>query len=366
MTAKLFTPARAGAIDLSSRIVMAPLTRNRADDATGEVGDLHVEYYAQRATAGLIVTEATQISPEGKGYVQTPGIHTEAQADAWKRVTDAVHARGGRIVVQLWHVGRISHTSLQPDGQAPVAPSAVAAEAQTFTAQGFEPVSAPRALALDEIPRLIGDYRHATRMARRAGFDGVEVHGANGYLLDQFLKTGANRRTDAYGGSVENRARLLLEVIAAVAAEWSADRVGLRLSPFSPANGIDDADPTATFSHLIGRLNSFGLAYLHMIEGATGGPRELAEGHSLDALRALWDGVYMGNNGYDRQLALDAVETGAVDLVAFGRPFIANPDLVARLERDAPLAQPDPETMYGGGAEGLTDYPALDGRRAAA
>lgn len=360
MSHKLFTPFTAGDIALSNRIVMAPLTRDRADDVTGEVNDLHVEYYRQRATAGLIITEGAQISPQGKGYIQTPGIHTEAQVAAWKKVTDAVHEAGGKIVIQLWHVGRISHTSLQPDGQVPVAPSAIPAGVKTFTQKGFEETSTPRALRLDELPGIVADYRKAARLAVQAGFDGVEVHGANGYLLDQFLKTGSNHRDDAYGGSVENRARLLLEVMEAVADEIGGGKVGLRLSPFSPANGISDADPMATFSYVVPQLNRFGLAYLHMVEGATGGSRELAEGESIPALRALFEGPYMANNGYDRQMALDAVDSGAADLVAFGRPFIANPDLVARLEQDAPLNEPDRSTFYGGGAKGLIDYPTLD------
>lgn len=359
MSHKLFSPLSAGDLDLKNRVAMAPLTRNRADDVTGEVGEMHVEYYRQRAGAGLIITEATQISPQGKGYIQTPGIHTEAQAAAWKKVTEAVHAEGGRIVVQLWHVGRISHVSIQPDGQAPVAPSAISAGVKTFTRNGFEDTSMPRALELDELPGIVADYRKAARLAIKAGFDGVEVHGANGYLLDQFLKTGANHRDDAYGGSVENRARLMLEVVGAVADEIGGGRTGLRLSPFSPANGVSDADPMATYSYLVPELNRFGLAYLHMVEGATGGSRDLPEGQSIAALRKLFDGVYMANNGYDRQMALDAVESGAADMVAFGRPFIANPDLVARLERDAPLAEGDRNTYYGGGAKGYTDYPAL-------
>ncbi|MHA3977327.1 alkene reductase [Halovulum sp. GXIMD14794] len=365
MTDKLFTPASAGALDLSNRIVMAPLTRNRADDVTGEVGDLHVEYYAQRASAGLIITEATQISPEGKGYIQTPGIHTEAQADAWKRVTDAVHAKGGKIVVQLWHVGRISHNSLQPNGQAPVAPSAIKASAQVFTHNGFEPTSEPRALELSEIPRLIEDYRNAVRLAKRAGFDGVEIHAANNYLLEQFLKSGTNQRTDAYGGSPENRARLLLEVIEAAAEEWSGDRIGVRLSPFRVVMTPDD-NPMETYSYLIPRLGRYNLAYLHMIEGQAVDDPSLPDGQSHEVLKALWNGVYMVNNAYDAQRARDVVDSGKADLVSFGRPFISNPDLVTRLEKNAELALPDRDTMYGGGAEGYTDYPKLDGSRAAA
>ena len=360
MTQSLFTPVTIGATELKNRVVMAPLTRNRANNVTGEVLDMHVDYYRQRAGAGLIITEATQISPEGKGYIATPGIHTEAQAASWKRVTDAVHEAGGRIYVQLWHVGRISHTSLQPDGQKPVAPSAIAAGAKTFTEAGFEETSEPRALELDEMPRVVADYVNATRMAKKAGFDGVEVHGANGYLLDQFLKTGSNSREDAYGGSVENRARLLLEVLEAVVAEWDAGHVGLRLSPFSPANGVSDANPQETFEYVVREVNRFGLAYLHVIEGSTGGSRELAEGEDLEALHRLFDGPWMVNNGYDRAMAQKAVESGHGDLVAFGRPFIANPDLVERLKRDAPLNEGDTSTYYGGGREGFTDYPVLE------
>ncbi|KAA8612853.1 alkene reductase [Salipiger aestuarii] len=360
MSEALFTPTAAGAIELANRICMAPLTRNRADDETGCVGDMHVEYYRQRAGAGLIVTEATQISPVGKGYIQTPGIHTEAQAAAWRTVTDAVHEAGGKIVVQLWHVGRISHTSLQPGGAAPVAPSAIGAGAMTFTHNGFEETSVPRALEPAEIDATVADYREAARLAMVAGFDGVEVHGANGYLIDQFLKTGANTRDDAWGGPIENRAKFLFDVLNAVTDEIGGDRTGLRLSPFSPANEIDDKDPQADFEYVVPRLNDYGLAYLHMIEGATGGSRDLPEGQSIGALRKLFNGPYMANNGYDRAMAIEAVASGAADLVAFGRPFIANPDLVDRLERDAPLNEGDQSTYYGGGTEGYTDYPTLE------
>ncbi|MDF1727636.1 MAG: alkene reductase [Sulfitobacter sp.] len=359
MTEKLFQPAQAGAIEMANRLVMAPLTRNRADNDTGEVQDMHVEYYRQRAGAGLIITEATQISPEGKGYIQTPGIHSEGQVAAWKRVTEAVHAEGGKIVCQLWHVGRISHVSIQPGGQQPVAPSALNAGVKTFTAEGFSPTSDPRALGLDELPRIVADFAHAAEMAKEAGFDGVEVHGANGYLLDQFLKTGSNHRTDAYGGAIENRARLMLEVMAAVTQVWGAGRVGLRLSPFSPANGARDADAQETAQFVVSALNRFELAYLHLVEGATGGSRDLEEGQSLSVLRDLFDGAYMGNNGYDREMAIEAVKTGQVDLVAIGRPFIANPDLVRRWQEDAPLNDQDRDTFYGGGTKGYTDYPTL-------
>lgn len=365
MTRTLFDATRLGELELPNRVVMAPLTRNRADNATDEVGELHVEYYRQRATAGLIVTEATQISPEGKGYYATPGIYTEGQVKAWRKVTDAVHEAGGRIVVQLWHVGRISHTSLQPEGAAPVAPSAIEAGVKTFTENGFEDTSAPRALGTEEMSRVVEDYVHAARCAKEAGFDGVEVHGANGYLLEQFLKDGSNERDDAYGGAPENRARLLFEVLDGVTEVWGGGRTGLRLSPFTPANGASESDPMATYGKIIPELNRYGLAYLHMIEGATGGSRELEPGESVTALRALFEGAYMANNGYDKALADDAVSCGLADVVAFGRPYIANPDLVERLRRDAPLNEGDRETYYGGGAEGFVDYPTLEGREAA-
>lgn len=355
MTETLFTPLKAGEIALKNRIVMAPLTRNRADDTTGVVFDRHAEYYAQRASAGLLITEGAQISAEGKGYIQTPGIHTPEQVAAWRKVTDAVHARGGKIVIQLWHVGRISHSSLLPGGQAPVSASAIAAKAKTFTHNGFEHTSEPRALETDEIARVVADYAHATRSAREAGFDGVEIHAANGYLIEQFLKDGSNRRADEYGGSVENRARFLFEVLDAVVGAWDAAHVGIRLSPFTTVNGISESDPVATYRPVIERLDTYGLAYLHMIEGQTGGAREGA----FDDLRKLWTGTYMGNNGYDRASAIARVRSGAVDLVAFGRPYIANPDLIERLAADAPLNAGDTATYYGGGDAGYTDYPVL-------
>ena len=360
MSDTLFSPVTMGAIEAANRVAMAPLTRNRADNDTGEVGDMHVDYYRQRAGAGLIITEATQISAEGKGYIRTPGIHTPEQVAAWKKVTDAVHEAGGKIVCQLWHVGRISHVSLQPDGQQPVAPSAVNAGVKTFTENGFEPTSDPRALDIEEMPRIVDKYAQAAKMAIAAGFDGVEVHAANGYLIDQFLKTGSNKRDDAYGGSVENRARLLMEVMEAVTAAIGGDRTGIRLSPFSPANGISDDNPQETFTHVVKGLNRFGLAYLHMVEGATGGSRDLKDGHSIDALRKLFDGVYMANNGYDREMAMAAVASGHADVIAIGRPFIANPDLVKRYRQNAPLNEGDQSTYYGGGREGYTDYPFLE------
>ena len=362
---RLFEPLTVGDVTLPNRVLMAPLTRNRARAEDDTVYDIHVDYYTQRAGAGLIITEATQISPEGKGYAWTPGIHSEAQVAAWRRVTDAVHAAGGRIALQLWHVGRISHTSLQPDGQAPVAPSAIAAKAKTFDGEGFVETSTPRALDTAEIPRLVEDFRQAARNAKAAGFDMVEVHAANGYLIDQFLKDGSNHREDAYGGSVENRVRLLREVLAAVTQEMGAGRTGVRFSPFSNANAISDSDPMATFTAAMQAAEDAGLAYVHMVEGQTGGSRELDEGHSLSELRRHYSGTYIANNGYDREMAMEAVDNGRADAIAFGVPFIANPDLPERLRLDAPLNEADQSTFYGGGREGYTDYPPLDRSKAA-
>ncbi|WP_295555255.1 alkene reductase [uncultured Hyphomicrobium sp.] len=359
MTEKLFTPLTVGALTLPNRIVMAPLTRNRAKPEGDVPHALNVEYYAQRATAGLIITEATQISPEGKGYIQTPGIYSPEQVAGWKLITDAVHAKGGRIVLQLWHVGRVSHTSLQPNGQPPVAPSAITAATKVFTPSGFADASPPRALETSEVKRIVEDYRKAAENAKAAGFDGIELHGANGYLIDQFLRDGSNKRTDEYGGPIENRTRFLTEVLAALTSVWSANRIGVRFSPFSGFGDMSDSDPMTTFAAAIAKADSFGLAYLHLVEGETGGSRELPAGADIAALRKLFRGAYLANNGYDRASAIRAVETGAADLIAFGRPFIANPDLVARLERNEPLNEPQPATFYGGGAEGYTDYPAL-------
>lgn len=358
---KLFTPLQAGALRLKNRVVMAPLTRNRARPAGDVPGPLAAEYYRQRASAGLIISEGTQISPEGKGYAFTPGLHSEAQVEGWRRVTDAVHAVGGLIVAQIWHVGRISHRSLQPGGGAPVGPSALPSGSRTYDGTGFVETSAPRALDLPDIARILGDYARAARNASAAGFDGVEIHGANGYLIDQFMRPSANQRADAYGGSIENRTRFLEEVVQAVVSELPAERVGLRLSPFSPANGVvvDGPDAQATWERGVERIAPYGLAFLHMVEGTTGGSRDLPAGTSLEAIRARFPGAYIANNGYDRRMAIEAVESGRVDAVAFGKAFISNPDLVERLRRDAPLAAPDTATFYGGGAEGYTDYPTL-------
>lgn len=359
MTEKLFTPIQLGDITLPNRVFMSPLTRNRASDEVNAPHALHEEYYAQRASAGLIITEATQISPEGKGYAWTPGIHSDEQVVAWKRVTDAVHRKGGRIAMQLWHVGRISHTSLQPGGQAPVAPSAIAAKAKTFDGQGFVDTSTPRALETEEIPRLLQDYRKAAENAKRAGFDAVEIHAANGYLLDQFLRDSSNKRTDKYGGSIDNRTRLLKEVFETVTSVWDPRKVGVRFGPYSNANDVSDSDPVALFSKAYALADEAGLGFLDIIEGQTGGDRDAPES-GLAELRTHFSGLYVANNGFDRALAIERVENGKADAIAFGRPFIANPDLVERLEQDAPLNESNKETWYGGGAEGYTDYPTLE------
>jgi N-ethylmaleimide reductase len=350
----LFEPYALGGITLANRVIMAPLTRNRA--GAGLVpSELAAEYYAQRASAGLIITEATQVSKQAQGYQDTPGIYTEAQIDGWRKVTAAVHEKGGRIVMQLWHVGRVSHVDLL-GGDAPVAPSAIRAATKTFVNNGFADVSEPRALELDELPGIVNDFRQAAANAIKAGFDGVEVHGANGYLLEQFAKDGANIRTDAYGGSVENRARLMLEVTAAVAEEIGAERTGIRLSPVSPANGISASDPQAQYDYIVDQLEALGIAYIHVVEGATGGPRDVAP-FDYASLRRRFSKTYIANNGYGLELATSHLTDGKADLIAFGRPFIANPDLVERLQSGAPLSEMNPATIYGGGAAGYTDYP---------
>ena len=367
----LFDPIQAGDLHLANRIAMAPLTRNRSPQ--GVPGDMAVTYYTQRANAGLLITEGTAISEQGQGYSDVPGLYDSEQLYGWKKVTQAVHERGGKIVTQLWHVGRVSHTSLQPGRAAPVAPSAVPAHAKTYvldqnTGQGeFVHTSTPRALAAEELPGIVHTFAAAARNAvRTAGFDGVEIHGANGYLLDQFLKDGANRRTDDYGGGMVRRARLMLEVTRAVADAIGPGRVGLRMSPVTPANDIHDSHPQPLFEHLARQLAPLGLAYIHVIEGSTGGPREV-EGRPFDyaALKAAYRdaggrGAWMVNNGYDRDMALQAVASGHADMVAFGRAYISNPDLVTRLRRNAPLNAWDRNTFYGGGAQGYIDYQTLD------
>ncbi len=353
--APLFSPVQLGAFSLPNRVLMAPLTRSRANDHTAPHA-LHVDYYRQRATAGLIVSEGSQISQEAVGYIRTPGIHTPEQVAGWKEVTTAVHAAGGRILCQLWHVGRISHTDLQADGQAPVAPSAVAAQGKAFTPEGFKPLSTPRALSLHDIARIIGDWEHAARCALEAGFDGVQIHGANGYLIDQFLRDGANQRTDMYGGSPENRARFLREVTEAVVSVWGADRVSVRLSPQNASfNGMQDSDPATTFRAAAKAISGLGLAYLEGVE--MGGPAE----NSLHAmLREVFDGPYVANGGFTAELGAEWLRDGKADAISFGQKFISNPDLPERFRRGAPLAEPDRSSFYAGDAKGYTDYPALD------
>ena len=366
--ATLFDPVQVGSLHLANRIVMAPLTRNRAPGAIAT--PLMATYYAQRASAGLIITEATAISHQGQGYSDVPGIWSDAQVAAWRPVTEGDHTAGGKIVVQLWHVGRVSHVDLQPVGAAPVAPSAIAAKTKTVLIKdgvpSFVETSEPRALRADELPGIVADYRRAARCAVAAGFDGVEVHASNGYLIDQFLRSSSNHRTDAYGGAIENRARLLLEVMQAIALEIGGARVGIRLSPVTPANDVFDAHPQPLFEYVALHLGPLGLAYLHLIEGATGAARDHTQGDKpfdYAALRAAYrsaggTGAWIVNNGYDRLLADQSLAQGA-DLVAFGKLFVSNPDLPRRLREGAPLNTPDRSTFYGGSEKGYTDYPAL-------
>jgi N-ethylmaleimide reductase len=337
---------------------MAPLTRCRATHESNAPNELIAEYYRQRASAGLLISEGSQISQRGQGYIWTPGVYTSEQIAGWRKVTEAVHGAGGRIFIQLWHVGRVSHNSFQPGGAAPVSSSAIAAGTKVMIETGLVEASPPRALTVAEIAGVVADFRTAARNAKEAGFDGVEIHGANGYLIDQFLRDGVNRRADAYGGAVANRVRFALEVVETVLREWDASRVGLRISPVSPFNDCADSDPQTTFGYLVEKLAATKIGYIHVIEGATGGPRDAAP-FDYVALRNAFPGAYIANNCYTREMAEDALAQGRADLIAFGRPFIANPDLVERFRRHAPLNLPDQETFYGGGAKGYTDYPTL-------
>ena len=351
----LCKPLRLGELELPNRIVLAPLTRNRA--GPGNVPrPLNTTYYVQRASAGLMISEASQISAQGVGYPATPGIHSEAQVAGWQALNEAVHAAGGRLFLQLWHVGRISHPSLQPDNALPVAPSAIRPQGDAMTCQGPQPFQTPRALERDELGAIVGDYARAARNARDAGFDGVEIHAANGYLLDQFLRDGTNERGDDYGGSIDNRMRLLAEVVSAVTAVWDSTRVGVRLSPENSFNDIRDSHPQQTFNAVADMLRGHALGYLHVVEGdLMSGAREL----DYRELKRRFGGIYMANAGYDFARASAALSAGAADLVAFGRLFLANPDLPARFAQGAPLNTPDPDTFYGGDERGYTDYPSL-------
>ena len=358
----LFQPFAMGDLSLRNRVVMAPLTRSRSNDA-GVPPAFAADYYAQRATAGLIVSEATNISAQARGYALTPGIWLPEQVEAWSRVTRAVHARGGTMALQLWHTGRISHPSLH-DGALPVAPSAIKPSGQAFTNQGLQDHGTPRALETDEIPAIVEDYRHAAQCAKDAGFDGVEIHSANNYLLEQFIRDSTNKRTDRYGGSVENRLRFPLEVVAAVTEVWGGgSRVGIRISPGTTMPGETplDSDPMATYGAYIDGLNRFGLVYVHGIEGVTQGSRE-TEGVDYAALRKRFSGAYIANNGFDQDLAEQTLASDNADLISFGRPFIANPDLVERMRTGAPLAEAPKPYWYGGDATGYSDWPAMNGQ----
>jgi N-ethylmaleimide reductase len=354
----LLSPYRLGKLDLKNRLVMSPMTRSRAVD--GNVPNpLAITYYVQRAAAGLIVTEATQVSPQGVGYIRTPGIHSPEQVAGWRQVTDAVHRAGGKIFAQLWHVGRISHPDFH-DGALPVAPSAIAADGEVFTNRGRTKMVTPRALDAHELPGIVAQFQKGAQNAQAAGFDGVELHGANGYLLDQFLRDGANQRTDAYGGSIRNRARFPLDVTEAVVAVWGPDRVGYKVSPNSAFNSMSDSDPIATFSYFADELSRLGLLYLHVTEGVAG-PMAPPAGTNLAApvLRKRFKGALILNGGYDAQSADAAIARGDADLIAFGVPFLANPDLPVRYAKRTPLNAADQATFYAGEAKGYIDYPAV-------
>lgn len=357
MANDLFSAGKLGDISIANRMVMAPLTRNRAGEG-GVPQPINVTYYEQRASAGLIITEATPISPMGHGYPALPGIYTEAQLAGWKKITDAVHAKGGKIVLQLWHVGRISHPSLLPNGALPVAPSAIKPAGMAFTYQGLVDYVEPRALEASELQAIVNDYAKATQHALDAGFDGVEIHAANGYLIDQFLRDGSNKRTDQYGGSFENRTRFLLEVTKAVVDVAGAGKVGVRISPVNPFNDMHDSNPQALFTHVVEALNPFGLAYLHAVEGGIHGGGK-ADPFDFVALRKHIKSGYIANLSYDKARGNAAIASGHADAVAYGVPFIANPDLVARFKADAPLNEADSKTFYGGTEVGYTDYPSL-------
>ncbi len=354
----LFTPLKLGPYALPNRLVMAPLTRNRATDKNVPQA-MNAIYYAQRASAGLIITEATQISPQGVGYPLTPGIHNDEQVVGWQKITAAVHKKGGRIFNQLWHVGRISHPSLQVDNALPVAPSAIKPAGDAVTYSGLQPFVEPRALEIEELAGIVDDYRAAAINALQAGFDGVEVHAANGYLIDQFLRDGSNQRSDEYGGSYENRTRFLLEVLDAITEVWGSDRVGVRLSPLNPFNDMCDSNPEALFSYVVKQLNPRKLAYLHVVEGAIQADVDPDTAFDMTVLRAQFEGLYIANGGYNKQRANDALKAHKADLISFGELYLANPDLVARFQQDAPLNSADPTTYYGSDEVGYTDYPFL-------
>jgi N-ethylmaleimide reductase len=355
----LFSEQTLGDLTLPHRIIMAPLTRSRSSQPGDIPNDMNAQYYKQRASAALIISEASQISPQGKGYAFTPGIYSKEQIAGWKKITDEVHAQHSRMFLQLWHVGRVSHSSLQPGNFLPVAPSAIAvSEGQAFTYEGMKDFETPRELDLNEIPMIVEQYRQAAINAKEAGFDGVEIHAANGYLLDQFLKEGSNKRTDIYGGKIENRSRLVLEVTQAITDIWGGDRVGIRISPTGTFNSMSDSNPQALYNYLVNKLNQFNLAYLHVVEALGFGEKPTDE-FDFNALRKIFNGAYMANGGYTGETAEQSLNNDRSDFIAFGTPFISNPDLPERIKQGAELTQADPNTFYGGGAEGYTDYPRL-------
>jgi N-ethylmaleimide reductase len=356
--ADLFEPCEFNGLRLRNRIVMSPLTRTRAA-MDGRPGELQATYYAQRASAGLLITEATAVAPEGRGGAFIPGLYDDSHVAAWKLTTDAVHAKGGLIFCQLWHAGRLSHASLHPDGAAPVAPSAMRQAGSVFTEQGLKPYDEARALSLAEIPGVIAQFRPAAERAKAAGFDGVELHGAHSYLIDAFVRDMTNRRTDAYGGSIENRVRLMVEILEKLVAVWTPERVAVRLAPIGHAYNAWDSDPEPLFTHLVERLNDLKIGWLDLVEGDTGISREAEPSFDLQKLRRLFKGAVIANNLYDRDLALAARRDDTADLIAFGRPFIGNPDLVERLRRNAPIHDAPQAAYYGGGARGYTDFPTL-------
>lgn len=353
---KLFSQTKVGNIELPHRIVMAPLTRSRSSQPGDIPNDMNVEYYTQRSTAALIISEATQISPQGKGYAYTPGIHSKEQINGWKKVTDSVHQKGSKIFLQLWHVGRVSHSNLQPNGELPVAPTAIAVDGKAFTEEGFLDFETPRSLRTNEIATIIEQYKTAAMNAKLAGFDGVEVHAANGYLLDQFLKDGSNQRTDMYGGLIANRIRLTVEVIDAVTKVWGGGNVGIRISPTGTFNSMSESNPKALYEYLVKQLNPYNLAYLHVVEDF--GETSISD-FDYQSLRSSFNGSYMANGGYTGSLAEQSLVDGNSDLVSFGTPFISNPDLPVRLRNDSDLNEADPSTFYGGNEKGYIDYPSL-------
>ncbi len=355
MGSSLLSTFQLGDIELRNRMIMAPMTRNRAGEGEAPT-DLNAMYYRQRAGAGLIITEASQVAPEGIGYPATPGIHSPEQVMGWQKITRAVHEEGGRIFIQLWFCGRISHPSLLPDNATPVAPSAIRPAGQAFTTSGMQDFVTPRALTIAEINSIVDQYRHAAHMASEAGFDGVEVHAANGYLIDQFLRDGSNQRDDEYGGSVENRMRFLNQVLDAVLEVWPSQRVGIRLTPENSFNDMSDSNPTDHFLYFIAQLNNRNLAYLHMLEGDMGGADRALD---YRVFRDAFNGPYIANNGYTQESGEQSLANGDADLIAYGIPYLANPDLVERFRSGAGLNEPNFDRLYGGGPDGYTDYPTL-------